>query len=279
MKPLRFIHISKTGGQSIAKVAKEQAQIEWGMYDKQYRPGIRKSGKDDSEIASCARIFQHPTHRQIDPDQHPIDHIIPLNVACHILLSSIQQYETIDQYDWFMVVRNPYERFVSLYNWYIMRQNIPRIMRQNIRQKRRQNISQNMGQNIRQHMGINEYLQREFQHIYVEKKCVGCYFTEQYRYLDPHCHIRVLRYENIEEEFNQLMKEYGYNIVLNKKHNVSVKVASLADLTLETIEAINNIYEKDFTTFHYEMRHTIFEREESKNKDITDRIDVTPSLI
>jgi hypothetical protein len=129
-----------------------------------------------------------------------------------------------------------------------------------------QNMSQNIPQNIPQNkkMGINEYLCYGFEHIKLKKTCFGCHFTEQYRYLDPQYNIRVLRYENLEEEFNQLMKEYGYNIVLNIKQNVSIKTASLADLTLETIESINSIYEKDFTTFHYEMRHSIFEREESK---------------
>jgi hypothetical protein len=65
----------------------------------------------------------------------------------------------------------------------------------------------------------------------------------------------VLRFENLEEEFNSLMKEYGYSIVLNKKVNVSNKFALLADLTPDTIRLINRIYEKDFTTFGYDMIH------------------------
>lgn len=246
MKPLRFIHISKTGGQSIAKVAKDQVQIEWGMFDTQYRPGIRKSGKDDNVIASCEENFHHPNCIQIVPNQQFISCIS--NVPCHMLLSNTQQYETIDQYDWFMVVRNPYERFVSLYNWFSMQQKMGQTMRQN------------MGQDIWSTMRINEYLHNGFEHIKLKRTCVGCHFTEQYRYLDPKCHIRVLRYENLEKEFNQLMKEYEYNIVLNTKQNVSIKITSLTDLTLETIESINSIYEKDFTTFHYEMRHSVFER-------------------
>jgi hypothetical protein len=224
MKPLRFIHISKTGGQTIAKVARDQAQIEWGMYDKQYKPGNIKSRE-----LNCR--FRRGS------DQSSVFGKVLSNVSCHILLSNIQHYETIDKYDWFMVVRNPYDRFISLYNWYIMRTN--------------------------EKIGMNEYLQREFQYICIQKNCIGCHFTEQYRYLDPHCHIHVLHYENLEEEFNLLMKEYGHNIVLNIKCNVSNKIASLEDLTLETIETINKIYEKDFTTFHYEMRHSIFQREES----------------
>ncbi len=256
MKPLRFIHISKTGGQSISKVAKEQARIEWGMFDKQYRPGIKKSGKD--YVASRAQLFHRENCQQIDSDLSPVICKLSSNIPCHMLLSNIQQYETVDQYDWFMVVRNPYERFVSLYNWYIMRQNNRQNMPQNIARMLQQKIPQN------KKIGINEYLCNGFEHINVQNTCFGCQFTEQYRYLDPKCHIRVLRYENLEEEFNQLMKEYRHHIVLNTKQNVSIKTASLADLTLETIETINKIYEKDFTTFHYEMRHSVFEKEESK---------------
>jgi hypothetical protein len=83
----------------------------------------------------------------------------------------------------------------------------------------------------------------------------GYQFTEQYRYLEEQYNIKVLRFENLEEEFNQLMKEHGYNIVLNKKVNVSTKLACLTDLAPVTISLINTVYEKDFTTFGYEMIH------------------------
>jgi hypothetical protein len=65
----------------------------------------------------------------------------------------------------------------------------------------------------------------------------------------------VLRFENLEEEFNSLMREYGYSIVLNKKVNVSNKVASISDLTQKTLQLINYVYKNDFTTFGYDMIH------------------------
>ena len=277
MKPLRFIHISKTGGQAIAMVARNQAQIEWGMFDKQYISDNTKLRKDDHTMVGGPENVHHQNWLEIDPNNQAVYKCGNDVPSCHMLLSNIQQYETIDQYDWFMVVRNPYERFVSLYNWDNMRQKMPYNMGQQFEQIIGQNMPYHMGQQFEQKMKqnicsntrINEYLRSGFQHISVGKNCVGCYYTEQYRYLDPKCNIRILRYENLEEEFNQLMKDYEHNIVLNIKHNTSIKIASLSDLTLETIESINSIYEKDFTTFHYEMRHSIFEKEESKNKDIT----------
>jgi len=189
MKPLRLIHISKTGGQAISQVAGEQANIRWGMYDEEY--GIGR--------------------------------------MCHRLLSNIRKKEIIDRHDWFMVVRNPYDRMISQYNWHVTWR--------------------------KEEIDVNEYLDRELSQIDSEFNQKGCHFTQQYRYLEPQYNIRVLRFENLEEEFNSLMKEYGYSIVLNKKVNVSNKFALLADLTPDTIRLINRIYEKDFTTFGYDMIH------------------------
>ena len=189
MKPPRLIHISKTGGQAIATVALEQANLRWGMFDEEYGCGM----------------------------------------SCHRLLSNIQKKDIIDKHDWFMVVRNPYERFVSQYNWHATWR--------------------------KEQIGINEYLCREIALIDSDMNKKGYQFTEQYRYLEEQYNIKVLRFENLEEEFNQLMKEHGYNIVLNKKVNVSTKLACLVDLAPTTIDLINTVYEKDFTTFGYEMIH------------------------
>lgn len=126
-----------------------------------------------------------------------------------------------------MVVRNPYERMVSQYNWHITWR--------------------------KEKIGINEYLSREIADVDSEMNRKGYQFTEQYRYLEEQYNIKVLHFETLEEEFNQFMKEHDYNIVLNKKINVSTKSASLADLSPEMIDTINRVYEKDFTTFGYSM--------------------------
>jgi hypothetical protein len=188
MKELRFIHISKTGGQTIAISAKKQANIEWGLNDKEYGLGIL-----------CHKRLSY----------------IP-NIAC-------------DQYDWFMVIRNPYHRMVSEYNW----SDITKI-------------------------DINTYLMRMMSDVEMGYNDHGMHFTPQYLYLEKGCTIRVLRFENLDEEFGELMKEYGLSITLDKKINVSEKRSTIYDLTLETIELINRVYEKDFTTFGYEMVHSVF---------------------
>lgn len=193
MKPLRFIHVSKTGGQSIAVAAKNQASLEWGMFDKDYGIGIH----------------------------------------CHRLLSdvygpSLKNDIMKNQYDWFMVVRNPYDRAVSEYNW--------------------------SGAEI----DINVYLKRMISDIEMGFIDSGQHIVEQYKYLEKKYTIHVLRFENLDQEFSELMKQYNYSIELKKRVNVSEKRASLKDLSLETIEYINQVYEKDFTTFGYEMVHSVF---------------------
>jgi len=187
MKPLRFIHISKTGGQSIAQVAKYQANICWGFFDKEY-------GKE----LKCHRIFSS----------------LPTDIK--------------NKYDWFTVVRNPYHRAVSHYNW--------------------DNTT----------MEINEYIQYKLTRVEAGVMDEGAHFTQQYKYLEDGYDIIILHYENLEQDFNNLMIKYNYNIVLDKHFNKSRKHVGLHNLTLKTIEMINKVYEKDFTTFGYEMVHSVF---------------------
>lgn len=188
MKELRFIHISKTAGQSIAVCAMEQEKRGWGMFDINYGPRL----------------------------------------ACHRLVSKNMMCIPRDTYDWFMVVRNPYERMVSEYNWLLERDS------------------------------INVFLNKHFDKVEAGKTNEGDHFTEQWRYMEDGLTIHVLRYETLEHDFHELMKKYGHNIKLNTFVNVRKDTATLKDLTLETIERINRIYEKDFKMFGYEMVHTTF---------------------
>jgi hypothetical protein len=74
MKPLKFIHISKTGGTTIENVAIEK-NIKWGKRDIEY---------------------SDYTHT----------------------LTKFTDIKIINQNDWFTVVRNPYSRIVSEFNFF-----------------------------------------------------------------------------------------------------------------------------------------------------------------
>jgi hypothetical protein len=200
MKPLRFIHIARTGGQSISIVAHLQANQYWGMLDLDY-------GRQN---------LQH-------------------SLLSYIHTSTLHTDEMKNKYDWFMVVRNPYQRILSICN--------------------------SMGSYI----DINTYLckrlamvERGEKYVVDGKQYNLPYFTPQYQYIEPQYNIIVLRYENIEEEFNTLMNQYGYNITLNLNVNVSKKISKLTELSIDTIEYINKVYKKDFELFGYEMCHEVF---------------------
>jgi hypothetical protein len=200
MKPLRFIHIARTGGQSISIVANIQANQYWGMLDLDY-------GR------------QQLQHRLLS----------------YVVSPSLQNDEMKNQYDWFMVVRNPYDRAVSIYNYMEPNVNINLFLRKMLSR-----------------------LERGEKHVVNDRQYNLPYITPQHQYVEKQYTIHVLRFENLESEFNALMKEYGYPIILNNKANVSKKVAKLSDLSIETIEYINRLYIKDFEMFGYEMRHEVF---------------------
>jgi hypothetical protein len=66
--------------------------------------------------------------------------------------------------------------------------------------------------------------------------------------------IYIIKFENIEIEFNELMKKYKLDIVLNQKDNASryKKRFTVKSFTPELIKFINKIYHKDFITFGYD---------------------------
>ena len=135
------------------------------------------------------------------------------------------------QYDWFLVVRNPYERLVSEFHckWggvgnHACKYNVE---------------------------GFNNYIRQKI----MRRLPIGGHYSEQHKYLDndPNIKIHILKFENLEEDFNKLMKTYHLNLQLNKDLNRNEKSFSVKDLSTDNIKLINNIYKKDFEKFNYEM--------------------------
>jgi len=64
----------------------------------------------------------------------------------------------------------------------------------------------------------------------------------------------VLRFENLTEEFQELMEKYSLNITLGNKTNARGSSAlSVENLTRETIDMVNDRYAKDFRFFNYSL--------------------------
>ena len=85
------------------------------------------------------------------------------------------------------------------------------------------------------------------------------HFIEQLLYLntedDPTIKIHVLKYENLNTEFNKLMEKYNLQVDLTKERsNVSTnRIFDLEDLDEESKKLIQEVYQKDFALFNYQI--------------------------
>ena len=67
----------------------------------------------------------------------------------------------------------------------------------------------------------------------------------------------VLRMDNLNQEFNDLMEEYNLPLQLNYKTNESNKMYGLKDIFINNLSKINKIYKKDFELFGSDMIEVI----------------------
>ena len=63
----------------------------------------------------------------------------------------------------------------------------------------------------------------------------------------------ILRMDNLNQEFNDLMREYNLPLQLNSKTNESNKMYGLEDIFINNLNKINRLYQKDFELFGSEM--------------------------
>lgn len=193
-KSLKFIHISKTAGTSIENIAIKHG-IRWGRFDKEY--GINHNNR-----------FHAPFIE------------IPDSVK--------------EKYEWFTVVRNPYNRIISEYycKW----------MPPPLDQKNKYNIKEF------NNLIANNIINRETNRINLD-----FHYYEQNKYIDDRFPIHIIKYENIQKEFNALMRNYDIDLKLNQYNNAAMvhKKFGLKDLSSENIELINTAYSKDFQLFGY----------------------------
>ena len=154
-----------------------------------------------------------------------------------------------EKYDWFMVVRNPYDRILSEFkcnnagvgnihdNFCTECADFEKYVKNN-----KDTISKDM---------FNSYIQLR---ILNRGKWYN-HYTEMYKYLpsDPNIVINIIRFENLNEDFDKLMSKYSLDFKLNKHDNKSGSVKfTINDFSDDTINMINEIYHKDFELFNYD---------------------------
>jgi hypothetical protein len=62
---------------------------------------------------------------------------------------------------------------------------------------------------------------------------------------------KILRYENLQDDFNNFMKENGMDIKLDSHENRSNKLFTVDHISQRNISLINEVYHKDFIFFDY----------------------------
>ena len=196
MKPLKFIHITKSAGTSMEDLAAKQ-NIKWGRHHREYG-------------------FWH-------------DYF------------SDKSHKLKQAYDWFMVVRNPYGRVISEYNW------INSNEKRSIRNEPRGCIVNDFNE------FISEKLRIISENKQLKEPLRKGHFNKQSRYLDSSVSITVLKFENIEVEFNKLMKLYNLNLILNAHKNKIPSDLTYKDINNANMALINEVYKEDFALFGYKM--------------------------
>ena len=167
--------------------------------------------------------------------------------GCHHLKSDPYWHDPIstfpselrESYDWFTVVRNPYERILSEYHcpWVKIYDPSHTVADFN------RIVCDHIVQRLTYCTASYFQLWRNFRRGH---------FLEQWRYLDPSVTVHVLKKESLATEFPALMKKYGLPVTLNVTINKGLpKKFGIDDFTMDTIHLINEVYAKDFELFGY----------------------------
>jgi hypothetical protein len=265
-KRLEFVHIPKTGGTVIEAMAAKRG-IHWTICH--FLPSsevavmsmniIQCPERDDGEYSKWKRVKRF----------HDIVwwHLPPSYFFNYAEILPSNPYSGADM---FAVVRNPYDRLISEYyyqqSWLVSAD------------KRRQT------QDVRY---FNEWIRTKvesYAHFSCQRSAKSDLFqstnaTKSYLSFDGHLISQydyifdgstratsvankivtnVLRFENLTEEYNELMKEYGLGDLtpLPREHvrKSLPKFLGLFNLTLDNLHLIERVYRQDFEEFGYEMR-------------------------
>lgn len=122
----------------------------------------------------------------------------------------------------FCVVRNPYTRVISEYKY------------------RNSEISVD---------GLNRFISAKLDQTKNNPYVDDCHWLPQYNYVKYCDH--VLHFENLQEEFDNLMKQYNLNISLDRHENKGKETLSVDDISSENKIKIRNYFSLDFEKLGY----------------------------
>jgi len=132
------------------------------------------------------------------------------------------------QYDWFIVVRNPYSRILSEF------------------------YCKFGGVGKRAHTFNKKTFNHKIQTL-IKRPHRGFHYVPQHLYVDDSTVIHILHFENLKNDFEKLMQKYKLNLTLNRKDQQApvTKHLTVRDFNKKTLSLIRSKYHKDFESFGY----------------------------
>ena len=196
-KRLSFVHIPKNAGTSVENVGQNHG-IRWG--------------KNEMETSDSDYTYRCPPwHDPMEIEQH---------------------YSSLGETKTFCIVRNPYDRIRSEYEYRTRKTPTKRYA-----------------------VDLNNFVQTKIEKYHTQhSNILDCHIIPQI-YYTPFCD-HILRYENLETDFSNLMQNYNYpDITLDQHKNRSTQSSiTIHDLDSKSVQIINNHFREDFETFNYNMK-------------------------
>jgi hypothetical protein len=219
MKHLKFYHVTKNAGTTIENMGGEE--YKWGDYDAEY---LQTHGPPICKNETSCYIKHYPLWSyKVNP--YPLD-----------------------KYDVFAVVRNPYSRIVSTFNYLFDAEKklkfVPKMHERFMEPTP-------FWLNVFVFLLLFIYLSNDIEYVYSLQPQSYLFRHNKREYVNI-----ILKFENLENEFNELMDRYDIDLKLDHTHrdNVSNKYVSEDDLTFLSRWIINYLFRDDFENFDYTMK-------------------------
>ena len=240
IKDLYYIHIPKTGGMAIEKIFYDYGGCVAQCFFRKYNQSIVKDKKyKDTSLWH-----------------------IPFQFLDTKFINNVIKTKKI-----FAIVRNPYDRIISAYKFWLKYYN-DRLLKKKLNNEEKKLIEQIKyyynNSFIMNATNLNNFIKK----ILNDKnyyKILDSHFIPMYEYtiikssnknklkVFPN---NILKIEELDKDFNNLIKQYKLKIPLNitktTKVNITFGNVKQSDLNKESIELINKIYHYDFKFFNYQ---------------------------